>query len=111
MEIKKLSQDNLFYLFILLVITIFSFYLFGFTGIRIIIGLLVVSVPFYLILKNFELIEGEIIVFSILMGLTLFSSLVYLFGLVISLRVGIGLTFIILIVISFLIKKFKRKSN
>ena len=74
---------------------IFSFVLFGITGVRVVLGIIFVSLPFYLILGNFELAEGEKHVFSILLGITIFPSLAYLFGLVISFRIAIAVSFII----------------
>ena len=93
---------------ILLVILIFSFVLFGVTGVRVVLGLIFISVPFYFILNNFELNYGEKSVFSILLGLTIFPSLVYLFGLVVSFRLGILITFIAFICIA-IASKYKSK--
>ena len=98
-----------FLLITILIALIFSFVLFGLTGIRVVLGILFISLPFYLILNNFELTEGEKSVFSILFGLTLFSALVYILGLVISFRIAIIITFIVLIIVAFLIRKFKAK--
>ena len=88
----------IFLLIVVIIITVFSFALFGFTGIRIIFGIIFVSFPFYLILGNFELTDTEKFIFSILLGLTIFSSLVYILGLVISFRIAIILTFMILVI-------------
>ena len=86
---SSLKENALFHLLVLLVILIFSFVLFGLTGVRVVFGIVLVSLPFYLLLALFNLSEGEKAVFSILMGLTIFSSLVYLLGLFISFRTGI----------------------
>ena len=93
---------------IVLAALIFSFVLFGLTGARVVIGIALVSLPFYLILNNFELAEGEKTVFSILLGLTLFSSIVYIFGFLTSFRISMSITFLVLIIISLLIRKFKK---
>ena len=90
-----------------LVILAFGAAMFGIAGARIVLGMIFLSLPFYLILDNFELSHGEKAVFSLLMGITLFSSMVYLFGLVISFRISILLTFILLIIFNVIIKKLK----
>lgn len=91
---------------LLLVALIFSFALFGITGIRIVFGIVLVSLPFYLMFNSFKFPEGEKFVFSVLMGLTIFPSLVYLLGLVISFRISIITVFITLIGISFALRKY-----
>lgn len=96
---------------IVLAVLIFSFFLFGIVGIRIVVGIILVLFPFYLILNNFQFEKGEKFVFSLLMGLTLFSSLVYILGLLISFRISILITFIALIILSCLIKLSKSKSH
>lgn len=92
----------------LAMILAFSYFVFGITGIRVALGIFFITLPFYFILNNFQLEEGEKIIFSLLMGFTLFSSLVYLLGLVISFRLGIIITFILLVAVAFGIKKFLR---
>jgi len=106
---KKFKEFAAFGALILIIIFVFSYMLFGITGIRLVFGLIFISIPFYLILNNFELNESEKTVFSLLMGLTLFSSLVYLLGLLISFRVAIVLTFVILIGIGMALRKYKKK--
>ena len=91
----------------IVIVLAFSYFVFGITGARVMMGIGLITVPFYMILNNFSIDEGEKIVFSFLMGFTLFSSLAYLFGLVISFRLGILLAFIILAALAFLIRKFK----
>jgi hypothetical protein len=81
--------------------------LFGITGLRIVFGLVFISVPFYLILNKFKLPEGEKFVFSFLLGITMFPSLVYLLGLVISFRMAIALVFVFLMGIAIALRKYK----
>lgn len=95
---------------ILLAMLIFSFVLFGLTGVRVVLGLIFISVPFYFMLNNFKLNDGEKFVFSILLGLTIFPSLVYLFGLVVSFRLGILIAFIAFICIA-IAGKYKSKKS
>lgn len=92
---------------IVLVSLVFSYLLFGVTGIRVVLGVIFTSFPFYLMLNNFELAEGEKIVFSILLGLTLYSSLVYILGLVISFRISIAVIFFALVIIALAIRKYR----
>ena len=95
---------------VLLIMLAFSFVLFGVAGIRVVLGLIFISAPFYFILNNFELNEGEKSVFSILLGLTIFPSLVYLFGLVVSFTLGILISFIAFICIA-IAGKYKSKKS
>ncbi len=87
--------------------------LFGITGIRIVIGVIFVSLPFYLILNNFQLAEDEKSVFSVLLGLTIFPSLVYILGLLISFRIAIIIVFLVFISIevALIIVRKSKKSN
>ena len=94
---------------ILLAILAFSYYFFNIAGIRLVLGIFFASLPFYLIIGNFNVAEGEKLVFSLLLGFTLFSSLAYLIGFVISFRIAIIITFILLIILAFAIRKFKPK--
>lgn len=92
---------------ILLVILIFSFVLFGMAGVRVVLGLIFISVPFYFILNNFELNESEKFVFSALMGFTLFPSLVYILGIVIPFRIAIAAAFIVFLGSAIALIKYK----
>ena len=77
----------------MLAISIFASVLFGLTGMKVVLGIAFISFPFYLIFNNFELSQGEKFVFSVLLGLTIFPSLVYLIGLVISFIISILASF------------------
>lgn len=92
-------------------IIVFSFVLFGITGLRIIFGLIFISLPFYIMLSKFEISESEKLIFAILLGLTIFPSLVYILGLLISFRIAIILTFLALMLMAFALKKYKLKIN
>jgi len=107
---EELSKDFLIFLIIAaLTVFIFSYFLFEFTGIRVIFAILIMWVPFYLMLSNFELALGEKAVFSLLFGLTIFPSIVYLLGLIISFKLSIIVTFLLLILITFIIRKINKK--
>lgn len=107
---KESRELAIFSSIILSIILIFSYVLFGITGIRIVIGVILTSLPFYLILNNFELVESEKFVFSVLLGLTIFPSLAYLLGLVVSFRIAIAVAFIVFIIIAFTLRKFKPRN-
>lgn len=113
MEIDKNNSKELYIFILIIIITIivFSYIILGVTGIRVAFGIILVSLPFYLILNNFSLTQGEKFVFSILMGLTIFSSLVYILGFVISFRVAIAVIFVLLIGISIVIRRYKSKNK
>ena len=97
-----------FLLIIALSVLVFSFVLFGTTGIRVVLGIILVSLPFYLILNNFQIEQSEKFVFSVLLGLTLFPSLVYIFGLVVSFRIGIAAAFVLFLVLAIFLWRKKR---
>lgn len=108
MLINEQKELMVFSSIAILIVLIFSFALFSITGVKVALGIIFISFPFYLILNNFELTEGEKAVFSILLGFTLFASLVYLIGLIVPFRISIIITFVALIVVAFLIRKYKK---
>ena len=98
-----------FLLVCLLTILLFSFWLFGITGLRVALGILFISLPFYFITNNLDLGEGEKFVLSFAFGITIFPSLVYLLGLLISFRMSIFIVFVFLIIVAILMRKFRKK--
>lgn len=94
---------------IILTIMIFSFVLFGITGARVVFGIIVMWIPFYFILSHFDITLGERFVFSLILGVTLFPSIVFLIGFLISFRLAIAVTFLLLMAVFFLIRKYKKK--
>ena len=99
----------IFAFIMLLLIMAFSFTLFGITGIRVVVGIVFISLPLYLILNNLDLTQGEKFVFSVLLGITIFPSLVYILGFVVSFRVSIFIVFLVLLIVSYLTKRFWKK--
>jgi len=93
---NEIKQKIIFYSAMILTGLGFLYYFFGMTGARVGLGILFVSLPFYILLGAFSLSEGEVAVFSILAGFTLFSSVVYLLGLAISFRISILIAFAVL---------------
>lgn len=108
---NDLKELIIFLSVILLAILIFSFVLFGVTGARVVLGLIFISIPFYFMLNNFGLNEDEKFVFSILLGLTIFPSLAYLFGLAVYFRIAIAAAFIAFVGIAFALAKYKKKTE
>ena len=90
---NDLKELIIFSSFILLAMPIFSFVLFDVTGVRVVLGVIFISAPFYFMLNNFGLNEGEKFVFSALLGLTVFPSLAYILGLVMPFRIAIAVAF------------------
>jgi len=102
------KESMVFLLIIALSVLVFSFVLFGTTGIRVVLGIILVSLPFYLILNNFQIEQSEKFVFSVLLGLTLFPSLVYIFGLVVSFKIGIVAAFVLFLLLAIFLWRKKR---
>lgn len=113
MNLKNYFSKELivFLLIVISTILIFSFVLFGVTGIRIFLGIIIMWLPFYLILSNFELTIAEKFVFSLILGITLFPSMVYLLGLLVSFRIAIAVTFVLLLGVFFLIRRYKKQKK
>ena len=110
LELKNndLKERAIFLSAVFSIILVFSFVVFGVTGARIALGIIFVSIPFYFILNNFQLQLNEKVVFSLLLGFTVFPSLVYILAFVISFRISIIVIFILLVIVSLLIKRFVR---
>lgn len=92
----------------LLVILLFSYFIFGIAGARTVLGIVFVSLPFYFMLNNFNLEEGEKFIFSLVLGITVFPSLVYALGFLISFKISIIVVFVLLIIIAFIANKLKK---
>lgn len=107
MKISSESRELAVFLSIIVLITlIFSFVMFGITGLRVALGVIAVSLPFYLMLNKIDITQGEKVVFSILLGITIFPSFVYLLGFLVSFRIAILIVFILLMCIASLFNFF-----
>ncbi|MBS3101119.1 hypothetical protein J4204_03220 [Candidatus Woesearchaeota archaeon] len=107
-----MKENKIFMAIILVLIAIFFLTALGITGLRTIAGtILLFILPTYLILNNFDLSAQEKIVFAFFIGIGIFPSIVYLLGLVISLRAAMAITFILLVVIAFVVRKYKGKKE
>ena len=106
----NISNDIKFSIFLGIIIASAFFFILGITGLLVALGLMVGYIfVFYLILNNFELDMSEKIVFSFFISIGIFPSIVYLLGLMMSFRIAIAVTFILLIFIAYLIKKLKKE--
>ncbi len=110
MKLSNKSKELLGFASLIALVTLaFLFVLFGITGLRVGLGIIFVSLPFYFILNPFNFLEGEKLVFSLLLGLTLFPSLAYLIGFVVSFKIAIILAFVIFMIIAAITNMHKNK--
>ena len=108
MEINKETKEIwIFAAICTIAIAVFLYFLFGFTGVRVFMAIIFISLPFYFILNNFNLAESEKLVFSMLLGFVLFSGLAYWLGFLISFKLSIIAVFAILMIISFIVKNHR----
>ena len=95
---------------IMAVILVFFYFILGFSWIISALGIILLFiVPFYLILDNFDLGQDEKIIFSFFIGAGVFPAITYWLGMLISFRIAIFITFIVLIVAGYLVKKYCKK--
>lgn len=109
----KVDKNLLTFAGICLVVTlVFATWLFGMTGARMVLALVVVSAVFYYILSNFSFSQGELTVFSLLLAVTVYPSLVYLLGLVLPWSFALIAVLVLLVAVGFGIRKLgSRKSK
>jgi len=93
----RIKKSNLA-LFLLLLVLIFPFFLFGITGLRTFLGFFsVLILPAYLVLKNVDISEDERVFFSFFLGLIIVPLLVwYVDRILVSLRLSLILTSLLL---------------
>ena len=92
------------------VILVFFYFILGFSGMMAALGIILLFiVPFYLILDNFNLGQDEKIIFSFFIGVGIFPAIVYWLGMIISFRLAILITFAVLIVVGYLVRKVRKK--
>jgi len=89
----------------------FLLFYFGLAGLRVFFGIILATIPFYIFFNTFDLTEGEKSVLSIISGLTLFPSFVYLLGFFVPFRIAIGIVFVLLTGIAVVLGYFKTKKN
>ena len=109
LKIKESGELILFLSIVLIAFLVFSYKFFGLAGIKIVLGIAMMTLPFYFMLGRFP--DGERFVFSILLGLTIFPALSYIIGLWISFKTSIILTWIIFISIALILIGMKKKNQ
>jgi hypothetical protein len=112
-ELKfKLGKKGLIAILVIASI-LFFFVIFGTTGLRTIIGILLLFfVPSFLIINNFNFELDEKIIFSIFIGIGFFSTFTFWLGLLIgSLWISMIIIFILLSGIGIAITFFKKKKK
>ena len=107
----KLNDIHVFALVAALPILVFSYILFGITGARVALGIAFVLFPFNIMLNKSGLEEGEKFVFSILLGLTIFPSLAYIIGFLISFKLAIIAAFIVFLGVGIILMKYKNSKK
>ncbi|MFH0979306.1 MAG: hypothetical protein V1837_08485 [Candidatus Woesearchaeota archaeon] len=87
--------------------------LFGWTGIMTVLGMLILYfVPAYIVLRNLDLDNLELLVFSFFLGFGLFPIITYYINkLVGSLRVSVFLTFVVIVAVGVIIRVTKKKTK
>jgi apolipoprotein N-acyltransferase len=110
--LKIKIDDKLTIAVILLLILLFSISFLGFTGLRVLFGIILVFfLPFYIILDNFDLSRGEKVTFSFFIGVGIFPAIAYWLGVFMSFKLAIILTFVLLCAVGIMIKKLKGFTN
>ena len=110
---KLPDKENMTFIGILIaIITIFFYYILGFPGLMSALGIvLIFIIPTCFILNNFELDGDEKIIFSFFIGAGIFPSVAYWLGTLMSFRISIFITFILLLLIGFFTKKFYKRMH
>ena len=112
MKLDNESGELLIFLAIVAVIIgVFSAFYFGLAGLKVFIGIIMASVPFYIFLSTFNLAECENFVLSLILGITLFPSFVYLLGFFVPFRISIAIVFAALTAISVLWNYLKSRKS
>ena len=108
-EENKIKFGTKELIILILIVSCVFFYLnYSFTGLRLFAGsLLLFFVPFYVFLDSFDITTGEKLIFSFFIGIGMVPLFVYyLSRFLVSLRISILVCFVILVLGSFLFRKF-----
>ena len=104
------SEYNASFAIALFFFAVGSFLALGFTGLRTVSGMiLLMFLPFYLIFNALNLTQSEKIAFSFFAGITLFPSLVYWLGFIVSFKISIFIVVIALLIAAYTANKFRKK--
>lgn len=108
---QELKSENNIFLGIALILVVLGFFItLGVAGLRTALGFIIlVFAPFYIIFSNFSLSNSEKAVFSFFAAITLFPSLVYWLGFVISFRLSIFIVSALLLLAAFAVKKLAKR--
>ncbi|MBI2653408.1 hypothetical protein HYX02_01215 [Candidatus Woesearchaeota archaeon] len=97
---------------VMLVILPFFYFILGLSAAMSVLGIvLLFIVPMFFILDNFNLEQDEKIIFSFFIGVGVFPSITYWVGMIMSFRVAIFVSFIVLAGAGVLIRRFYRKKQ
>ena len=92
------------------IIPIFFYFILGFSAMIAVLGIILLFfVPMYLIIDNFKLGQDEKIVFSFFLSVGIFPAITYWLGILLSFRISILITFIVLLVTAYLVRKLLNK--
>lgn len=104
------SENNILFGIALLLVISGSFAMLGFTGLRTVLGIIIIMfLPFYLIFDNLGIEQGEKVIFSFFVSITVFPSLTYWLGFVVPFKMSIFVIFTALLIAAYTIKKFSKK--
>ncbi len=109
----KLNKDDLiFFSIIAAIIFLFFYSILGVAGVlSVLVIILIFIVPSYLIMGNFNLEEDEKVIFYFFISTGIFPIFSYWMGLFISFKIAIVITFILLIALGILLRKFKKNKS
>ena len=108
---KLLKIENLGFIGISIAVILLFFYLIlGFSAMMAVFGIIMLFIaPIYLILDSFDLEQDEKIVFSFFIGVGIFPTITYWLGMIMSFRIAIFITFLVLIIVGYLVGKIYKK--
>lgn len=109
MKLPKI-EDIGFIGVIIVLMLIFFYFILGFSGMMTVFGIILLFIfPIYLILSSFEFEQDEKIIFSFFIGVWIFPSITYWLGMLMSFKIAIFVTFMILLIAAYSITKFYKK--
>jgi hypothetical protein len=109
MENKEKLKLNKFFLSFIFILLLGAYFVSGIYGLKVVFILLFFTIPFYLILDLFDLNLTEKILSALFISLAFFSLIIYWINQIIfSYRYSIVISYIILIILYFIIKFLKK---
>ena len=103
--------EHIGFIGIAITVTLLFFnYILGLSGMLSVFGIIFLFiVPIYFAMSSFDLAQDEKIIFSFFMGVGIFPSLAYWLGMIISFRIAILITFIVLMSAAFTITSINKR--